>query len=90
MVFFDVEESEEEETDSILSDRVSEYQEDDFVDEQEESVTNQVCHEAIIVQNPYRSNICQTRTETTESMKEHIRIYHGQYIFPQMNHREVR
>ena len=84
----DIEEIEEEETESMLSDRVSDYKEDEFVDEQEESVTNQneVRPETIILQKPYRCNICQTRTETIESMKEHIRINHGQYIFPLKNH----
>ena len=96
----DIEESEDEETESlsesVLSDRETEsdYQENYFGDKQEENVEvstqNDVSHEQVNVEKPYKCNVCQHRTETVESMKDHIRIHHGHLIFPNMNHQEVR
>ena len=90
----EIEESEDEETESlsVLSGRESEFHEKDFAEKEEEnaevSPQNDIIHEQN--QKPYKCNICQHRTETVESMKDHIRIHHGQYIFPNMNHQEVR
>ena len=38
---------------------------------------------------PYKCNICETRTETVESMKDHIKIEHEQYLFYYRNQQEV-
>ena len=39
--------------------------------------------------NPYKCNICGKRTETVESMKDHIRIQHVKYLSQHRNDPEV-
>ena len=91
---FDTEYSDNEEGSELQNCEVEWQEEKTFIDDTQENLDNKEPEETddFMYQaqaNPYKCNICGKRTETAESMKDHIRNQHVEYLSQHRNEPEV-